>query len=102
MTVFWTFLETEFQCEKKGNTIYVYLGHDISLLVNKELTLELPIQFQLSSGAVLVDTLDKRLMPLRQVYLTSEDQFMVTFYNKSYQTVNLEKGDPICILRYVS
>ena len=104
MQIYWVFLPAKHECEVKGKTMYVYLQQDLSLTVNKDVTLKLPIRFEIHSGAVALDTLDKRLVPVSQIFMTNSetDGLSVTFYNRSYQTIDMKAGDTLCILRHLS
>ena len=103
MQIYWEFLPARFECLKKGTTMYVHLQQDMSLTVNKDITLKLPILFKIKSGAVALDILDKRLVPMSQIFMSDSppDGLPVTFYNRSYQMVNMKAGHVICILRYL-
>ena len=104
MKIYWEFLPAEFVCERKNNTIHVYLQQDISLLVNKSIPLQLPVAFKINDGVVVLDAPDKRLVPVKQIFLTNSDNdgLRVIFYNRSYQVVDMNKGDLLCILRHLN
>ena len=99
----WEFLDAKWPCEVKNKTIYVYLQEDISLLVNKDINMHLPIKWKIKEGAVALTSVDRRLHPMTNLFLldSEDDGLRITLYNRSYQTVDMKGGDPLCVLRYI-
>lgn len=103
-SIHWEFLDAKYKCEIKGKTIHVYLQQDISLFVNQDISVKLPIKFKIKSGAVLIDTFNKKLTPVNQAFLLNceEDGLRVTFYNRSNQSIDMKSGEILCIMRHVN
>ena len=83
--------------------MHVYIQEDISLLVNKDVSLRLPITFKIKEGVVALSSVDRRLHPMTNLFLLDSegDGLMVTFYNRSYQAVDMKAGDLLCVLRHI-
>ena len=102
-SVYWQILEAKWPCQIKNKTMYVYLQKTVSLIVNTDISMQLPIKFKIKEGAIALTPVDRRLHPMTNLFLLdSEDTGLkVTFYNRSYQTVDLKAGDLLCVLRHV-
>ena len=100
--IYWEFLNAKWPCEVKNKTMYVKLQEDVSLLVNKDISMLLPIKWKIR-GAVALASVDRRLHPMTNLFLqnSEDDGVRVTFYNRSYQTVDMKAGDLLCILRHI-
>ena len=104
MTITCSFLKSEYPCERTHSaTMNVYLHNDLRLDVNNNIQLKLPISFMMYSGCVVLNTVDDRLVPVKEIYMNNSDNdgLVVTLYNRSYSIYNGNKGDKIIILRYI-
>ena len=104
MTVEWRFLPTKYECKRTHHaTINVFLQKDIKVEANNNIQIKLPLSFKIFGGIVALNSINERLVPAREIYMkhSPEDGLVVTFYKKSLHRVDIERGEPLCILRYV-
>ena len=103
MTIHYSFLPAKYPCTRTHHaTINVFLQEDISLEVNNNIQIKLPLAFKIYGGIVGLSTLDERLVPVKEIYMTNtnDNGLTVTLYNRSYQRVDLTEGTKLVILRY--
>ena len=104
MTIKYTFLQAKYPCVRAHHsTIQVFLQEDLSLDINNNFQVQLPLSFMIHGGAVVLNTIDDRLVPVKQIYMTGspKEGLIVTLYNRSYQRVSINKGYLFIIVRYI-
>ena len=87
MTVHYEFSEAKYPCTRTHHvTINVFLQEDISFEVNNNIQIKLPLAFKTYGGLVGFCTLDERLVPVKEIYMTNSNDngLVVTLYNRSY------------------
>ena len=104
MTVKYNFLPATYPCIRTHHdTIQVFLQEDISLDINNNFQVRLPLAFKIYGGAVVINAIDSRLVPVREVYMTHspDEGLTITLYNRSFQRVDLKEKSLFLIIRYI-
>ena len=99
----WTWLDAKYKCERTHyDTMKVYMQETVKVGVKAHIAVVLPITFNICRGAVVVDTVDERLVPLKSCHMVDAPKTGLTtlVYNSSEEVVEIKGGDLLCILRH--
>ena len=104
MAIHYEFLQAKHPCTVTHHAILnVFSREDISLEVNNNTQIKLPLAFRILGGLVSLSTLGERLVPVKEVYMvnSNDNGLVVTLYNISYSCYDRKAGGNTLILRYV-
>ena len=100
----WNWLDAKYKCDRTyHDTMRVYMQETAKVGVKTFISVVLPITFNICKGAVVVDMVDERLVPLKSCYMLDAPKtgFKTLVYNSSEEVVEIKEGELLCILRHV-